>query len=158
MTFNEGDQVIHKSKLDRGTVLEVADGIAYLEMDNLVEMDFPLSDLVLESEYKSPADLEKEVMDLKSDANKKLAEVIWPKIRPVLANMTSVYALSAEAAVGILGGEATPWEELTAYHKMNFLCIWTKTKFEDWVDAADVGKLGDVQLAIMTQIGLELTK
>jgi hypothetical protein len=152
--FNEGDRVIHTGKLIRGEVLEIDGNTAYLEMDNGVEMDFPVSDLILESEYKTPDEIKRELDDLVDESKKKAAEVIWPKIRPVIACLVESYVVNrVEPSVKALGGSATPWNELSAYHKMNYMCALTGTTLDQWIDAADVGKLPLLQLTIMAQIG-----
>lgn len=154
----ERDWVIHSKTGNCGQVLEISNGIAYIELENGVEMDFPVAELVLESEYKTPADIEQEQMDAADEDKKAAAEIIWPKIRPVLAHLTQLYMEHMAVAVTAIGGSSSPWDELTAYHKMNFLCIWTKIPFEKWVDAKDVGMLDKLQLTIMGKIGEEAIK
>lgn len=151
--FNEGDRIIHPTKMVRGEVLEIYDGIAYIEMDNGVETDFPVDELMLESEYKSPDEIEKEKMEAADEEKKAIAERIWPNIRPVIADLTERCHANAMAAVSVLGGSGTSWDELTSYHKMNYLIAWSGISFDQWADAADVGKLDSIQLALMAQLG-----
>ena len=158
MTFNDGDRVIHKTRLDRGTVVDSDGGTIYIELDNGVEMDFSALDLMLEEDYKTPHEVEQGAINAVAKDKKKAAEEIWPKIRPILASMTHLYADNASMAVVALGGAAGSWDEMTTYHKMNFLCVWTKTSFDDWINSAEIGKLDDLQLLILTQIGLEVSK
>lgn len=45
--FKEGDRVIHKTTRDCGTILEVDDGVAYIERDNGCEVDYSVSAIEL---------------------------------------------------------------------------------------------------------------
>lgn len=156
--FDEGDRVIHKTRLDRGTVLEIDDGTVYIEMDNGVEMDFHVSELMMESEYKTPADIEREKMDAVDADKKAAAEIIWPKLRPATVRLVELYHANIAMAANQLFGSATPWAELTAYHKMNFLVVLSKFSFEKWMEANNNGKLHVLEIAILMQIGEALKK
>jgi len=158
MTFNSipfdtDDRVIHKTNLTRGVVLEIDDGIAYLEMDNGVEMDFHVSDLMLESEYKSPEEERQEEMAFADAATLMVAGLILPEVRNLLVGLAMKMADEAGTAVITLGGTASPWSEMNAFHKMNFICVATHTKFIDWVNAYNDNDMALFQLNILVAMG-----
>lgn len=110
-SFNKGDRIIHPEKLIRGTVLEVDDGIAYLEMDNGVEMDFPEGVIVREEYYKSPEEKRQEEMALADSVTLAVAELILPEVRNLLVGLAKMRAEKAGEAVRALGGTAAPWRK-----------------------------------------------
>lgn len=149
MTFNEGDRVIHKTRLDRGTVVDGYDGIAYIELDNGVEMDFPVAELMLEEEYKSPHELRQEEMAAADEATLFVAELILPEVRNIFVALAMKMADEAGAAVIALGGSASPWEKSNAFHKMNFISVATNTRFIDWVNAHNDDRMTAFQLEVL---------
>lgn len=158
MIFNEGDRVVHSTKGDRGTVLELDGSTVYLEMDNGVEMDFPADVLVLESEYKTPHEKEQEAIEAASAEKKQVAEEIWPLVRDTLAILTERYVEEVNVALRMVGGEGASWDKLTAYHKMNYLAVLTGTTFEKWEEAHKTNTLPRLQLAVMMAMGQNLKK
>jgi len=148
MIFNEGDRVIHSTKLIRGTVLETDDGIVYLEMDNGVEMDFSGTDLMLESEYKSPEEERQEEMAADA-ATLFVAELIFPEVRNIFVALAMKMADEAGAAVIALGGSASTWEEMNDFHRMNFISVATHTQFIDWVNAHNDDRMAAFQLEVL---------
>ena len=159
MTINEQDWVIHPKTGNCGQVLEIADGVAYLELENGVEMDFPVSELVLESEYKTPHEQKEEALSNADEEKKKVAEEIWPLVRDTLAVLTERYAEEVAVAVKqTMGGTATPWNELSAYHKMNYLVALTGTSFEKWEEAHKTNTLARLQLTVMMVMGQNFKK
>ena len=151
--FNMDDRVIHKDNLFRGTVLEVCDGWAYLELDNGVEMEFPVSELMLESEYKSPEEKKREEMETTNTEKLAIAELILPEIRSILVTLGRSAAEQGMLAVIAIGGSATPWDELNAFHKMNFISVATGVPFEQWETGYHAGTLANVQLLALANIG-----
>lgn len=55
----------------------------------------------------------------------------------------SIYEQSC-SIVTILGGYVAPWEELTPFQKMNYLCLHTGFLTEDWLTAFTKGKLKEL--------------
>lgn len=159
MTFNEHDWVIHSKTGNRGQVLEIADDIAYIELDNGVEMDFLISELMLEEDYKSPEEERQEEIESADAVTLKVAEMILPEVRNMWVALAMIQADKAAVAVRLLGGSASPWEEMNAFHKMNFICVSTHTKFIDWVHAYNENNMVEFQKDIMTalnkRVGLE---
>ena len=153
MTFNERDWVIHTKCGNRGQVLEIADGIAYIELDNGVEMDFPVSDLMLEDDYTSPEEQKQEEMAFADAATLMVAELILPEVRNIFVALAMKIAAESGAAVILLGGSASPWEEMNAYHKMNFISVSTDTQFIDWVNAYNENNMALFQLNILVALG-----
>lgn len=158
MSINERDWVIHTKSGNRGQVLEIADGIAYIELENGVEMDFSISDLILESEHKSPEEERQEDMALADDTVRAVAELILPEVKSIFITLAQRLAASSGLAVIALGGSAAPWEEMNAYHKMNFISVSTGTKFIDWVNAYNDGNMAVFQLSILVALGERASK
>lgn len=150
--FKENDEVIHPERNMRGTVLEVDRDTVYLEMRNGVEMDFPASKLMLASEYRTDAEKRDDEDKYLTAALMAVSELIIPRVQPLLYNLTNLQASAAGDAIRLLGGSATPWDEMSAYHKMNFLCVTTQTKIEDWVIAYKDCKLTELQRAIVLRM------
>ena len=156
--FNEYDWVIHTKTGNRGQVLEIADDIAYLELENGVEMDFPVSDLMLEADYQTPeetaGDRLGEALDGKMPAAVLVTcELMLADMRPALVRMGELYSEQAAHAITVLGGSATPWTEMNAYHKMNFVSVVTSIPLEKWVEAYGNNTLTRLQLVAFAMIG-----
>lgn len=152
--FGVGDRVIHPIKLVRGTVLEIDDGIAYIELDTGVEMDFPVTSLEAEAEYKSPEETAGERLgkEISNATTIKVAELILPEVRNMFVALAQMKAEQAGVAVVLLGGSAAPWEQMNDFHRMNFICVTTGTKFSDWVDAYNEHKMDEFQQTIITNL------
>ena len=151
--FNEGDKIVNIKTGDHGMFLEEYAGVAYLEMDNGVEMDCSVNSIVLEEDYKTPEEIKQEEMTLASEANHAIAELIFPEVRSLLVTMAKHMAEKAALSIIVLGGSATPWDEMDAYHKMNFISVATGTSFKDWMSAYNKNGLDILQLSIFTAIG-----
>lgn len=153
MTFNEGDRVIHKTRDLRGTVLEVAGGMVYVETDNGVEMDFFIPDLMLETEYKSPEEERREKVSYADAVTVAVSELILAEVRNLLIGLAMMKAEKAAEAVVALGGTAVAWDNLNAFQKMNFISVSTNTQFIDWVDAYNENKMAKFQLTVIVALG-----
>lgn len=140
LMFNDGDRIVTKDGY-RGKFIEEYAGVAYLELDNGVELDCPILDIMLEADYKTPEEIKREKSLLSQKENDAVAECILPNVEPLILALAEFQARGAALAVSVLGGSAKSWDDLTAFQKMNFVCIASGVKFSEWVDAYNNDKM-----------------
>lgn len=158
MMFSEGDRVVINKCGTRGKFMEEYAGVAYLELDNGVEMDCSTSAITLEADYKTPEEIKQEEAKGAITENQAIAELILPQITTILLTMAEQYAEQVVLSIGVIGGTATPWDKLTAYHKMNFICVVTNTRFSDWVKVYNNKRTASFQMTIFAAIADKFIK
>lgn len=145
-----GDEVRVRKNGDAGIIGEIDGNVAYIDMDNGVEITMILDDLILESDYQ-PTDEENRATEeenaAKCASSQKVLDVLYDQI----IKLGQIFHRNAMAGVVALGGSGNNWESLNAYQKMNFISIATSIPLDVWIETVekDDGSIGKLQLAAL---------
>ncbi len=153
-----GDEVRVRKNGDAGIIGEIDGNVAYLDMDNGVEITMILDDLILESDYQ-PTDAENRATEednaAKCASSQKVLDVLYESI----INMGQIFHRNAMAAVVVaFGGSGNDWESLNAYQKMNFISIASGFPLDEWTKAFEKndGSIGKLQLAALAMFAEQM--
>lgn len=152
-----GDEVRVRATNDAGIIDEISGNLAYVVMDNDVEMEYPLDALILESDYK-PSDEENHLTEKNNAAKCATSQVILDALYETTIKLGQVVHMHASSAVIVIGGSACDWESLNAYQKMNFIAMASTIPLDKWTEEfkKNDGSLGRLQLVALAMFAEQM--
>ena len=146
--FNVGDVVRNVAANIAGEIVEIDGDTVYIEQDNGAEVDFPLSTLVLESDFQA-----KHGGAVQEDPGAHAYDATYEKVIDHLYPAMLEVGQAAHAHIAPVPG-ITPkrWEELSALQKLNVMSDATDTPVKLWIDASKHGakpSLATLQLSLL---------
>jgi len=139
-----------------GVVGEIAGNIVYVDMDNGVEMEMKIGDLVLESEYETPFDIEQRSIKEHADETTDKAQAVLDTLKKEIIDIGRMTQENAALLIMGIGGSAGKWDTLNAFQKLNFVAMATSIPVEVWMQGYEDGELAKLQLMAFAIIGEQL--
>lgn len=153
-----GDEVRIRSTGAIGVIAEIDGDIAYIDMDNGVEMSMFLSDIILESKYVTKFEKQTRRSDEETVAKHAISQEVIDVLYEQIIRLGQWAHASASSAVIALGGGVSAWESLNAYQKMNFISVATAIPVDVWFETfkKDDGSLGKLQLTALSMFSEQM--
>lgn len=156
--MNIGDRVCNRhTGSNAGVIGDMTEVIAFVDMDNGVEMELRLSDLILAVDYVPPQQEMDTMVAAELEAQNDLAQTVIDSLGEGLIKFGQIQHESASMAVIALGGSATKWDSLTALQQLNFVSIVTGISTKEWIEANVDGKLTSFKFMALAYIGKKMS-
>jgi hypothetical protein len=150
--FKVGDTVRNIAANVVGKVIEADGDTVYIEQSNGCEVDFPMSDLVLESAFQAKHDTTVRD-DSGSHANDGVYEAVLSNIYPALVQMGQDSYAQIKRVPGVA---AKSWDSLSSLQKLNAISAATEIPVKSWIDSNRPGaktSIGKLQLSVLAASG-----
>ena len=153
-----GDEVRVRKNGDAGIIGEIDGNVAYLDMDNGVEITMILDDLILESDYQ-PTDEENRATEKENAAKCAASQKILDALYDTTIRLGRLAHRNVSAEVIAFGGSGPcDWESLNAYQKMNYIAVGSAISLDVWIETVekDDGSIGKLQLAALAMFAEQM--